>query len=107
MGGLNELDNAIDADGYLRLTTIDRTTRLIGNVVGSELIKEANRFNIQFDGRIWQGASTRRSGLGTKLVNWRPIHWLLQGLYNRLFWLLTGQRGGWLDVEQGEEHTEG
>ena len=107
MGGLNELDNAIDADGYMRLTTIDRTTRLIGNVVGSELIKEANRFNIQFDGRIWQGASTRRRGLGTKLVNWRPIHWLLQGLYNRLFWLLTGQRGGWLDVEQGEEHTEG
>ncbi len=107
MGGLNELDNTIDADGYLRLTTIERTTRLIGNVVGSALIEEANRFNIQVGGRIWQASSTRRSGLGTKLVNWRPIHWLLQGLYNRLFWLLTGQRGRWLDVEQGEEHTKG
>ena len=106
MGGLNELDVAIDADGYLRLTTIDRTTRLIGNVVGSELIKEANRFNIQFEGRIWQGSSTRRSGLGTKLVKWRPIHWLLQGIYNRLFWLLTGQRGKWLDVDHSEGHTD-
>ncbi len=103
MGGLNELDNTIDADGYLRLTTIDRTTRLIGNVLGSALIEEANRFNIQVGGRIWQGSFTRRSGLGAKLVNWGPIHWLLQGVYNRLFWLLTGQRGGWLDVEQGKE----
>jgi hypothetical protein len=100
------LDNSIDADGYLRLTTIDRTTRLIGNVVGSALIEEANRFNIQVGGRIWQGSSTRRSGLGAKFVNWRPIHWLLQGVYNRLFWLLTGQRGKWLDVEQGNENKE-
>ena len=33
MGGLNELDETIDASGYLRLTTPDRTTKLIGNVV--------------------------------------------------------------------------
>ena len=106
MGGLNELDNAIDTAGYLRLTTINRTTRLIGNVVSSELIKEANRFNIQVEGHVWQASPTRRGGLGAELMNWRPIHWLLQGIYNRLFWLLTGQRGEWLDVEQGEEHAE-
>lgn len=106
MGGLNELDSAIDADGYLRLTTIDRTTRLIGNVVSPELINEANRFKIQVGGRIWQASSTRQSGWGAKFVNWRPIHWLLQGIYNRLFWLLTGQRGKWLDVDHSEGHTD-
>ena len=106
MGGLNELDNAIDEDGYLRLTTIDRTTRLIGNVVSPEMIQEAKRFKIPVRGRIWQTSPAQRGGLGAAVVKWRPIHWLLQGIYNRLFWLLTGQRGTWLDVGQGEEHTE-
>ena len=100
MGGLNELDNAIDENGYLRLTTIDRTTRLIGNVVSPEMNDEAKSFNIQVADRVWQGTTSQRRGWTTRIVHWKPLHWLFQGLYNRLFWLLSGQKGTWLEGER-------
>ncbi|MGH2627226.1 MAG: glycosyltransferase family A protein [Anaerolineales bacterium] len=107
MGGLNDLDNAIDAAGHLRLTTLERTTKLIGNVIGPELAEEAARLGIRVD-LAGRGVSRRRRrGIGERLARWRPVRWFLQGLYNRLFALLAGQTGGWQGGAGGEERADG
>lgn len=99
MGGMNELDNAIDAAGYLRLTTIDRTTRLIGNLVSPTMEQEAERFSVQV-----QAAKLNLKGKGKpRLLRNKFMRWFLQGLYNRLFSLLTDQSGGWYLTEEKDE----
>ncbi|NIM94810.1 MAG: glycosyltransferase [Anaerolineales bacterium] len=97
MGGMNELDNAIDSAGYLRLTTLDRTTRLIGNIVSRPLAEEADRYGIRMEA---QESVSKTSGKNF-LIRWGPSRWFLQGLYNRLFGLLSQQSGGW--YAQGEQ----
>jgi hypothetical protein len=91
MGGMNEFDNAVDEAGYLRLTTLDRTTRLIGNLVSPAMALEAKKYHIDIGSKSTVG---KRSWL-SKIIQWKPIHWFLQGLYNRLFRLLAQQSGGW------------
>jgi glycosyltransferase involved in cell wall biosynthesis len=91
MGGMNELDNSVDEAGFLRLTTLERTTRLIGNIVSLELAQEAQRFGIKADESGSVISQQRISGI----MRWKPVRWLLQGLYNRLFRLLSGQSSGW------------
>jgi glycosyltransferase involved in cell wall biosynthesis len=84
MGQMVELDEAVDAAGYLRLSTVERYTRHIGNVVSPELLEEA-----------------RKMELPTKLVTGirvtRRRHWLVRipglrrlllALYDRMFDLL-------------------
>lgn len=105
MGGLNEFDNLIDDAGYLRITTRERTTRLIGNVLSPEIIEEAIRIGIPGDLHAWKGHVPREEGLGRRLAHWKPMRWFLQGLYNRLFWLLAGQTGGWV-ANQPEEISD-
>jgi hypothetical protein len=106
MGGLNELDNAIDASGFLRLTTVDRTTRLIGNVVGPPLREEARRFGIDVAGPSWSaGTPRRRSAIAQALVR-GPFRRVLQGVYNRLFWLLSGQSSHWLERDPSGKREE-
>jgi hypothetical protein len=97
MGGLNELDTAIAQAGYLRLTTPDRVARLIGNVVTPEMEAEAARFGIQVRGVRALPVARRRA----RFLRWKPVRWLLQGLYNRLFWLLSEQKGDWIAPREG------
>ncbi|MGH2606542.1 MAG: glycosyltransferase family A protein, partial [Anaerolineales bacterium] len=85
MGGLNDLDNAIDGAGCLRLTTVERTTKLIGNVVGADLAAEAARLGIRGEGAEPNALRKRRRGIAGRLALWGPVRWFLQGLYNRLF----------------------
>ncbi len=98
MGGLNELDNQIDAAGYLRLTTLQRTTRLIGNVVNPSMAEEAGRFSIDAQASDMVLAKRR----GKSLLRWKPVRWLLQGIYNRLFWALNRGTGDWLQESEDE-----
>ena len=99
MGGMNELDNAVDAAGYLRLTTVERTTRLIGNLVSPTMEAEGRRFGIEVQGQPWRAfVPARRSSL-TRFLLRGPLRRFLQGVYNRLFWLLSGQSTEWLDRE--------
>ena len=107
MGGLNELDNAIDAAGHLRLTTLDRTTKLIGNVIGPDLAGEAARLGIRGESAEPRALRRRRRGIAERLALWGPVHWFLQGLYNRLFALLAGQRGGWQGAAQDDGREDG
>jgi hypothetical protein len=99
MGGMNELDNAFDAAGYLRLTTVERTTRLIGNLVSPTLEAEGRRFGIEVHGQPWRAFVPGRRSTLTRFLLRGPLRQLLQGVYNRLFWLLSGQSTEWLDRE--------
>jgi glycosyltransferase involved in cell wall biosynthesis len=99
MGGMNELDNAIDAEGRLRLTTLDRTTRLIGNVLGPTIMSEARRFGIEFAPGDTHGFEPRRRSWIAPLVAKGPVRRFLQGVYNRLFWLLSAQSTTWLEPD--------
>jgi hypothetical protein len=91
MGGMNEFDNAVDEAGYLRLTTMDRTTRLIGNLVSPAMAEEARKYSINI-----QAISTAEINQQTSFwLRWKPLRWVLQGLYNRLFRLLAQQSGDW------------
>jgi hypothetical protein len=102
MGGMNEFDQAIDSGGYLRLTTVERTTRLIGNVITDTMAELAASQGVQVRG-VWRKEQASRHGLLQSLVRVRLVRQVLQGLYNQLFWILSGQRGQW--VEEGEAGT--
>jgi len=91
MGGMNEFDNQVDEAGYLRLTTMDRTTRLIGNLVSPAMAQEARKHSIDIDALSSYGSLGKRS----VFLRWKPLRWLLQGIYNRLFRLLAQQSGDW------------
>lgn len=98
MGGMNEFDEAIDGAGLLRLTTMERTTKLIGNVVSPRVAREAQQFGVGAGTRAWKGKTQSQSFL-QRIARRGPVRWLLQGLYNRLFWILSGQSGEWVHLE--------
>lgn len=102
MGGLNEFDEAIDASGLLRLTTMERTTKLIGNVVSPEMAAEARSYGVHIGRKVWKADTRRSDGLLQRAARKGPLRWFLQGVYNRLFWILTGQSGEWVESEPEE-----
>lgn len=84
MGEMNELDQAVDELGYLRLSTVERYSRHLGNSISPDLSHEAKRLGIN------NGIYHRK----------KPIkkHWLLKfpgsgrilrQIYNYLFKLLN------------------
>jgi glycosyltransferase involved in cell wall biosynthesis len=50
MGEMNELDEAVDQLGYLRLSTVDRYTRHLGNTISPDLIDEAQKMGVSQPG---------------------------------------------------------
>ncbi len=83
MGAMVEMDEAIDRRGYLRLSTSQRYTRHLGNVLSPGVIEEAEALGIRVDGN------------GVTLQ--RHPHWLmrlpgsrrvLRALYDHLFRVL-------------------
>ena len=51
MGQMRDLDSTVDRLGYLRLTTRQPVTRLIGNVVSPEMAAEAAQYGISATGK--------------------------------------------------------
>jgi hypothetical protein len=102
MGQMNELDNAIDSGGYLRLSTLERTTRHMGNRISPNMADEATRMGLSAKASPLQLTDPRRRSVTRRLVHLKPVRWFLQGLYNRLFWLLTDQKGEWV-VSKGQD----
>ncbi|MBK5107804.1 MAG: glycosyltransferase family 2 protein [Anaerolineales bacterium] len=83
MGEMNELDQAIDQLGYLRLSTVGRYTRHLGNAISPDLVDEAQQLGVN------QSGNARRTG--------KQKHWLLaipgsgrllRRTYNSLFNIL-------------------
>jgi hypothetical protein len=101
MGEMNELDNAVANLGFLRLSTVERTTRHIGNLVSPAMAEEARRFSMELEHITPQSIGVPRPGLRTRLLRLKPVRFVLQGLYNRLFWVLSDQSGSWLRQDGG------
>jgi hypothetical protein len=101
MGEMNELDNAVAALGFLRLSTIERTTKHIGNLVSPATAEEAGRFSIRPDRVTPSSLGLPRPGLSSRLLGIKPVRFFLQGLYNRLFWVLSDTSGDWLRPGDG------
>ncbi len=98
MGEMYELDNAVDEGGYLRLSTIERTTRHLGNTVSEAMAEEARRLEVPLGDLKPASIGIPAPSLGQRFLALRPVRWFLQGLYNRLFWLLSQQSGGWMQT---------
>jgi glycosyltransferase involved in cell wall biosynthesis len=97
MGQMNELDVAVDEGGYLRLSTLERTTRHMGNMISPGMAEEAAGLGLTVEATHLRRPAGEKRGILGRLLRWKPIRWFLQGLYNRLFWLLSEQKGGWLE----------
>jgi len=89
MGAMVELDEAIDQLGYLRLSTAQRYTRHIGNILNDDLIKELQSLGLMDSSKF----SVNRVASQAK----RRKHWLLRipgsrrtlsRIYHRLFQIL-------------------
>jgi glycosyltransferase involved in cell wall biosynthesis len=83
MGSMLELDETVDTLGYLRLSTMKRYTRHLGNVLNDEILADAESLGITVDG---MGSSKKPKK-----------HWLLKipgsgrvlrAIYDRLFLML-------------------
>lgn len=80
MGRMVEMDDRIDARGYLRLTTYEQTMRLLGNAIDDEVATLARRGGVRTQASvrdtrqtqkargIWGNAKVR--GLAERLTNW-------------------------------------
>jgi len=84
MGEMMELDQAIDALGYLRLSTLDRYTQHIGNVITPSLANEAQELGLHIE---------RRTQKKRKRQHWL-LHIpgggkILSRIYNYLFRILN------------------
>ena len=86
MGRMVEMDDRMDAKGYLRLTTYPQTMRLLGNVIDDEVAALAARDGIEAKSAIEEVGAKISKGKGL-LAN-PHVRNLLQGVINRLYrWL--------------------
>lgn len=81
MGRMVEMDDRMDASGYLRLTTYEQTMRLLGNVIDDEVARLAARDAIDVHSAMIQGESKKARGLWAN----RRVRNLAQGLINWLY----------------------
>lgn len=94
MGQMDDLDVAIDEAGYLRLSTLERTTRHMGNLIDESMKVDLERYDLASITKP-SSALTPSRHWSSRLLRWKPLRWFLQGVYNRLFWLLSEERGSW------------
>jgi len=85
MGRMVEMDDRMDAKGYLRLTTHEQTMRLLGNAIDDEVKALAAKDGIITQAAIANDSSKNPTGLwANKLVQklaQRTINWLYRGLH--------------------------
>jgi hypothetical protein len=94
MGKMVELETRIDDLGYLRLSTNEPVTRLLGNEVGESMLEEAQKYGISTE-RYKPYQDQIKPG---RLVTQSPlIRRFLQYLYNRLHHILYSNQQ---DLEQ-------
>ncbi len=86
MGRMVEMDDRMDAKGYLRLTTYPQTMRLLGNVIDDEVAALAAKDGISATSALATASVTKVKGKG--LMANPHVRNLLQGVINRLYgWL--------------------
>lgn len=85
MGRMVEMDDRMDARGYLRLCTREQTVRLMGNAISQEVAELAEKYGLQV-----QAASIAEGSRGwmARLAQVGWIRYVLQGVVNRIYrWL--------------------
>ena len=83
MGAMVEMDEAIDGQGYLRLSTAQRYTRHLGNVLSPVVVEEAKSLGIPID-----GSGVSRQPRAHWLVRIPGSRRVLRAIYDRLFRVL-------------------
>ena len=83
MGKMTELDQAIDAQGRLRLSTTERYVRHIGNVVSPDMAEDAQAAGIKVQG-VRQSRREKKHWI-LHIPGMRPR---LKKLYGKLFDIL-------------------
>jgi hypothetical protein len=90
MGGLSELDSRIDDLGYLRLSTLDRYVRHMGNVITPALAAEARRYGLEAPE---SAAPVQVVMLGRRLAEVPWIRGKMHAVYSRMHGLLRLSEG--------------
>lgn len=83
MGDMIRLDEAVDGLGYLRLSTVERTTRHLGNTISPDLVEEARSVGLQLEAKPVSG----RAGMHW-MVRLPGSRRVLRKIYDNLFRLL-------------------
>jgi hypothetical protein len=80
-----EMDDRMDAKGYLRLCTKEQTMRLMGNAISKEVAELAQAIGIA----VQPAEMTQKSkGLLSHLTRNRAIRFLMQSVVNKFYqWL--------------------
>lgn len=81
MGQMRDLDSTVDSLGYLRLTTRQPVTRLIGNVVSPEMAAEAAQYGISVTGKTIKSTPTRLA----KFYRNPIIQRIAKSIYNQVY----------------------
>lgn len=85
MGRMVEMDDRMDAKGYLRLCTRQQTVRLMGNAISDEVAALAANAGLEVKAA---NISKTSQGIMRRLANVGWIQYVLQGIVNRIYrWL--------------------
>ncbi|MCJ7696475.1 MAG: glycosyltransferase family 2 protein [Anaerolineaceae bacterium] len=86
MGRMVEMDDLMDAKGYLRLTTREQTIKLMGNAITEEIAQVAKSHGLEVE---QAKISTIRSGFLRKITSSSIVRRIMQRIVNKLHTLLN------------------
>ncbi len=85
MGRMIEMDDLMDAKGYLRFCTREQTIRLMGNAISEEVAQIAQKSGLTVNPA---NTGKKSRGLMNRLAQIKWIRYILQGTVNRIYrWL--------------------
>ena len=82
MGQMRDLDSTVDSLGYLKVTTRQPVTRLIGNVVSPEMAAEAAQYGISATGKTIKSTIPTRLAM---LYRNPIIQRIAKSIYNQVY----------------------
>ena len=87
MGRMVEMDDRMDAKGYLRFCTREQTVRLMGNAISEEVAELARKSGLEVNAAE---PVKKAGGLMSRLLKVKWIRFIVQGIVNRLYRWLNG-----------------
>jgi len=87
MGRMVEMDDRMDAKGYLRFCTREQTVRLMGNAISVEVAELARKSGLE----VHAAEPVKKAGgLMSRLLKVKWIRFVVQGIVNRFYRWLNG-----------------
>ncbi len=85
MGRMVEMDDRMDAKGYLRFCTREQTVRLMGNAISEEVAELARESGLTVSAAE---PGPKSGGLMPRLAKVKWVRYIMQGIVNRIYkWL--------------------